>query len=387
MKLKKMNRIIMVLLLFTLILGQSSLAFAAKPGGGTTTYIPPTITQGESWNISVEEGRSVSITLSATGTNFKTFTWSNSTTPYSLITKSTPIISATQNQVTFTYKNTIKASPENFTVKVTDTSKNTFDIIVINVDVLDRTTPITTLNYVTLGDSVATGTYYVKGFLGIPSKKDNVSYAERLFNYYRNNYELTSWADYSADGDTTIELRSKLANMTPDMNSKVANADVITISIGANNILRAAKQPLGTYRFDSASKINWSLANQGKLIFNEDFKAILGMIKNVNSKAKILVMTVYNPYNYNDSAKSLDGSTSLRNQVNTYFTNSNMDGINDIINFNTSLGYEVVDIYSLFDSYAQKNLMGNITYFYSSLRDPHPNVTGHDLIFQAHLIQ
>ena len=127
----------MVLLLFTLILGQSSLAFAAgKPGGGTTTYVPPTITQGDVLNLAVEEGKTVNFTLNATGTNYTSFTWSNTTTTNGFITKTAPsnIKQTKQSQIVFTYQNTTSVVADTFDVYVTDVKNmNKSDKITINV--------------------------------------------------------------------------------------------------------------------------------------------------------------------------------------------------------------------------------------------------------------
>lgn len=390
MKLKKMNHVIMVLLLFTLILGQSSLAFAGKPAPVVKSAIDITTT-GFSVTIPEDTNYTFSVNLTSSVPNFSwaispldpTLTYSLNAVQIKTSKRSTSYLQ-TANFV-YTPVDDDTAKNATFVISASDGGTVNKDQITVTFNVTPVVEqPLIELNYVSFGDSIATGTY-LKYF-------DNVSYAEKLYNYYQTKSDITSWNDYSRDGDTSTDLKNFLAplNENDELWNIIADAEIITISIGGNNIMQAAKLTDGSYAFDKADLIDWGLAERNKVAFASDLTEIMQKLRTINQSGKIILMTVYNPYNNDDMTPSSSGSgyRNLHDQVNYYLSNESKNGINDIINANQQFGYLIVDIYSLFEGYAALNKMNDISYFYHWLaKDPHPNTTGQELIFQAHLSQ
>ena len=89
------------------------------------------------------------------------------------------------------------------------------------------------INYVAIGDSVTAG---YNGFLG----RDALSYADFLANDFRNKGVLGEYYNFGVSGAITADtVKSALFN--PGVAYRVANADVISISIGANDLLHTLK--------------------------------------------------------------------------------------------------------------------------------------------------
>jgi len=514
MKLKKMNHVIMVLLLFTLILGQSSLAFAAgKPGGGTTTYFPPTITQGDVLNLAVEDGKSLNITLSATGTNFTTFTWSNTTTTNASITKSNTTLANGNSQVTFTYLNNKPVTSDTFTVRVTDVKKkNTFDTIKINVTItkpLDLQAPVnvgiptisgtfypdelltanpgtwtdasipltynyqwlingnavstsanftptidmignsvtlsvqavdnagnvsawvttsayviidkpvqTVITYLALGDSIPAGVSYEN------STKPNIitSYTDQIANDLQNRYDVVNYYDQAISGlninsETEPSLYSQVF-FDQSIRDSISTANLITLCIGANDIMDAAsRDPLtGAINFYD---INWAIADQGLDNFYNYWDDIIREIYTLApDNANIVVMNMYNPYRSTDSnmytmvSKYLYSTEDLNPTagdgidygLNYIIENPQIVYANQLQENGLPLGfeklYQVVNVYNEFEKdqssksnwiafydnsgYAYIDFFGILIPVLVPVQDPHPTVAGQAVLYDLH---
>lgn len=248
-----------------------------------------------------------------------------------------------------------------------------------------------TVNYVALGDSIATGT--------VLGSSKITSYVAYFGEHLRTNYStnLTSKVTNLAhDGDASNELLALLQSSTERQNdassgsntlsraissdeaaavqAAVISAHVITISVGGNNLMRAANIP----GFTTIDKVK---AAKGVADFNIQWPLIIAKIRSYNPNAVILVNTVYNPYN-TVAISGYRNDSALHTQVDGYLLK-----INELINVNKMLGaqkqYGVANVHDTFHSYATKGKMGSITYFYpflSFLRNPHPNSTGQQLI-------
>lgn len=359
----------MLVALFTLSMF-TSVVEAKGTTGGTTTNKPPVISnQGDSTSITVNENTTATITLSATDPNKDALTWSISK-PATIGTASIGKVSGSrgtsQATVTYTPKAGLTGS-DSFTVQVADT-KGATDSIIIYVTINPIVTK--TINYVALGDSIATGTIY--------SGNKITSYVTYFYQYLQtqNSSAQVNLKNLATDGDRTNELLSKLGLTT--YTDAIKSANIITISIGGNNLMQAAKDSsaLGGYNFN---KIDAAVAEQGVKDFNAQWKPIIEKIKSINSTAQIIVTTVYNPYNEADA---------LHNTVDSYLFRTDMTGINDVINGNSGSGYAIADVFTAFNQYS--NNMGAITYFYPDdfwgtlTRNPHPNAAGQNIITELH---
>lgn len=235
------------------------------------------------------------------------------------------------------------------------------------------------LQYVILGDSIAVGHYY--------TSSDTASYAELFYTNYLSTFIGGALVDdFSLNGITSTGLLTMLTDNTDpyyfELQMALKDADVVTVAIGSNNIMRAAKQSDGSYDFTNANNINWELADQGLLDFDSDWEQIIAAINNPNmiENPDIMVSTLYNPYNYDSDPNS------LHQRVHFYMTNTLGTGINDQINASIDLGYHVIDVYQHFyDNF--RNNMGAVTHFYDLfglIKDPHPNDNGHNEMYLLH---
>lgn len=344
----------------------------AKPQGSSNT--PPVIAQGDNGSMTINENTTGTMSLAATDSNNDSMTWKVSTLPINgtaLIGPPSIDLGTSTVTVSYTPKLNITGT-DSFQVTVSDGKRGT-DKITITVTI----NPVQTanINYVALGDSIATGTIY--------PGKTITTYVTYFYEYLKsiNPQANVTKTSFATDGDRTDELYTKLG--LPEgtagdsaLISAVGNANVITISIGGNNLMQAAKDStaLGGYNFN---KINTAVADQGLKDFQAQWIPIIEKIKALNSQAKIIVNTLYNPYNESDST--------LHNIADSYLTRDGQ-GLNDlIINNASNKGYFVANVYQNFNDY-YKNNMGAITYFYPTnfwgklTRNPHPNAAGQNII-------
>lgn len=234
------------------------------------------------------------------------------------------------------------------------------------------------LVYVALGDSIPEGTYYRSLWDYIFGGTDSYSYIEQLRDTL--GISSTNYFDQSSSGFNAIDVYNQIVNTSGPTADYIRNADLITLAVGANDIMDAASR--STSGLDKYN-INWSIATSGLNSFEEYWPLIIDQIESLNPDATVLVMTIYNPYHESEDIYS---------QVDSYFTNDGtidfdydglMDlGLNDIINqTETTLDYRVADVYSAFNNHFNKDIL---TGFYNSFCDPHPNQNGQDLIFDLH---
>ena len=146
------------------------------------------------------------------------------------------------------------------------------------------------LNYVSLGDSIAAG-------YGLDGYSDEASIVSQSYSYlYQNGlkgrYSNVNAISFAKSGATTADLITKLQDES--VISSLKNADVITICIGANDILGPASAGLVDYVMKDKD-ITGDLA-EGLEVFSENFPIIIGKLNEINKDAQKVFMTVYNPY-------------------------------------------------------------------------------------------
>lgn len=238
--------------------------------------------------------------------------------------------------------------------------KGTYTFAVINSK-LAVPPPVETFHYLALGDSIATGN---------SSRGTTTSYVTTFYNHLKTTYPYATMRNLAVDGDDSSELLGKLT-VSPYID-EIIKADVITISIGGNNIMDA-----GENFFSSLDNV---MAEANTVAFISDYPKIIAAIRANNTKARIIVQTLYNPFN-TIAISGYEGDPALQTETEGYIFR-----VNAAINSVSDSNYTVVDIHNLFlVNYAEKGLMGKITYFYPSawlkfMRDPHPNQTGENLI-------
>lgn len=243
-------------------------------------------------------------------------------------------------------------------------------------------------NYIGLGDSIAYG-------LNADKENDYVY----LFNEYlktTKKYAAIELVNKGALGNTSSDLLYDLINNKENIRNSIKKADVITISIGGNNLLSplivaisrmyslnptdpSFEQNLAdAIANDIATDPTWyekfeELKTDTNLLegvndFKIDWPKIIKEIHTLAPKAKVYVMTVYNPLPKNTPV-IYDVFDGFIQEINTEIKNSHF-------------GYRLADVYTEFNLYDGEPL----THFdlLSGSIDPHPTNDGHELIFQAH---
>lgn len=350
------------------IVSFTNVSFAGKPSATTASL---SMVTGD-MSITMDRGTSKTFTVQAKYSPASSVEWSGSTDylGFDLDVENSKNALTT---ATYTLKPTDTSESEAFEISATanGVTKTITVTVTLNPIIMPNDPPSSnSIKYVALGDSIATGTYYTS----ILTKYTNPSYVSQFSDYLATVYDQVETVNLSHDGDQTTQLLTVLNTSSAIV--ELQEADVITITIGANNLMQAAKTWLGTYNF---SKIDWTKAEVGRALFEKDWPVVINrvktIIKDTNPNAKILVMTIYNPYNSNESNYL---------EIDKKFTNILGNGINDVIVNNSSLGYAVVDVYTPFKEVSLNNNMTSLTYFYASFRDPHPRVAGHALISALH---
>lgn len=247
---------------------------------------------------------------------------------------------------------------------------------------------VTQPSLLALGDSIA---------YGMSATPSTSSYVNLLLNnlqtiptYSDPNFTLVNLA---VPGATSGDLFASLAHGA--YSQAVSNADVITLSIGGNNLLSPvigatcqacgvnpvanpnmmselatamATDPIKTRATLSGIATSPALATalqQGVVDFGTDFPKIIGALKALSPQAQIYVLNLYNPFNAQDPLYA------------TFDTL--IAGINQAIKSNDSAGYKVADVYADF-----KTTPGAVDFNLETIKlDPHPTTVGHAAIYQA----
>jgi lysophospholipase L1-like esterase len=235
-------------------------------------------------------------------------------------------------------------------------------------------------HYVALGDSISAYFRVEKG----------QGYAEILADFLKDGqgYDGLRLTNLSKSGDDSTDI----INMINAYSDTIRGADLITISIGANNFLglvldrifRALEQNLGSdFDFDSfeidenlLGQIAASIGAISLLLeinrnierFRTDIVTLIETLYELAPTAEIYFMTIYNP---------VSGTDALFAPVDMLIRLAN-----SVIERNTDLGYTVVDVYAAFREVDAVGL--TFVDLPAGSFDPHPSVAGHRLIAGTH---
>lgn len=277
------------------------------------------------------------------------------------------------------------------------------------------TPPIeSSIAYVSLGDSIAQG-YRLEG------QADDNGFIEGSFAYkframLQSNYDIVTANNYANDGDASADLLNLLKSLKEDTLSEdlqnkktnIQNADIISIYIGANDILGPATSKIISFMTQPSFDIT-PYVNPGLETFNTNFPKILTEIKTLNPTAKLVFFNTYNPYaefinaTEDVTVSPINISHSKLNELgsltNLYLSSeesiyNDAPGINKTIS-NTLSGQQncyLLDVKSCFDNYytsqnkydiVNVNVLGNVNLTAMnviSAMDPHPSAKGHEQI-------
>ena len=170
--------------------------------------------------------------------------------------------------------------------------------------------------YVSLGDSIAAGhsinenwerDYGYKSQYGENGNTYTVVVADsytdligkELVNIYPGRGIYTN--SYAHSGDTVVDLLNKLSNDV--VIEAVSKADIVTICIGANDVLQPAMHNLEQYiNTGDLSSIAATVENNLRTLNNNSssasYYALFNRLTGLNPRAKYVFTTIYNPYKY-----------------------------------------------------------------------------------------
>ena len=232
------------------------------------------------------------------------------------------------------------------------------------------------LQYLSIGDSIAGG----YGLSNARTERYSYLVAQSLgADYVENNYGI--------DNYTSSQLLTLVKSGMVDF----SNTGLITISIGANNILIPGQQVVPYLQSDAAAAYQLlqsdgflgSLA-AGVAQLAEDLPQIIAELRALAPDATIVLMTVYNPY------KNAKYPIVINGQAADFeiggFCKPYVEQMNEIIKtVAAETGCLVADVYTAFEE--SNDTLTNVTlnsgnYITSSI-DPHPNKKGHRLIAEV----
>ena len=390
---KKLRANWSILLLVVLLISQNSVVYGASKSSKPSPSTQSTVAISDSTlNFEINEDQNLTFDVIATKKVATELNWTVLHSENVQLTFSEPLqlIKRTGKKISYLEKSSFIFEPENI-----DTVKTYTYVIEASLDATNKdqitvyikVNPVTivkdTFNYVVLGDSIPNGVTHEYLF-----EPDIDSYSDKLNAYFRSEYSSVSnysFSDLSVSGLDSSGLLLQLNSVK----SYIENADVITVCIGANDIMNAAKNDNNVYDF--YNNIDWTKADAGLSMFASNYRSIIETIKTWNNKnVKILVMTVYNPYNIGDMGPNGTG-IDYHAKVESYLSDSEI-GLNTIIKdldvfYGTNLDYNVVDVHDYFEKYYGYS-KGDVTGFYGILggyiKDPHPDKEGQAVIFDLH---
>lgn len=248
-------------------------------------------------------------------------------------------------------------------------------------------------NYVALGDSITYGT----GLENI----DTESYSNLLSDFFN-----TTVTNHAQDGMNSSWL---LYNIEQGQYvDDIKNAEVITISVGSNDLFWPFYKKLAeifgvnitkphdllksiaenfskatiTEKYDMLSKLyktTYSEKTKQELDtavneYEKKWPKLISKIKEINPTAKLIVIEYYNPYSHIFLPLIGNGSLGFSAYIDSY-----IDSLNKTLYENAHLGYEIAYIKDSFYSSDSTNV--SISVFNFNL-DPHPNKNGHKIIYE-----
>lgn len=242
--------------------------------------------------------------------------------------------------------------------------------------------------YIALGDSISAG-------YGLEDAGD--CYVSKLGASIGAQTE-----NYSVNGFTAEQLIEQLGE------KDISGADIITVSIGSNNLLKPFCEILcSTSGAESVEQIgqkidemygdgglaglmnlsqffgtlktaltdNETLYAACDLFVQQTFPQIVTLLKEKAPSAKLYITNVYNPYYGVDVVFAGTSYLPLGELADVYISR-----INKAFD-SASADYTLVDAYSAFNAQGLTNVSISLDNIAESSFDPHPNAAGHDKLF------
>ncbi len=234
------------------------------------------------------------------------------------------------------------------------------------------------VNYVALGDSIAKG-YGLKDV-------DTESYVGRVAKVLENRYGAVNVANFGENGLRSDELLGILEQKENEQHKeyieKIQKADIITLSIGSNDLLQYVSWNTD---FEEFRKRGDEIFTNACLRFQDNIPRIIDVIRQEAPQAQLFVNNVYNPCNDISFEYVENLSADLGQLAETYVEKIN-DGFEQeqvqqvFANNNEEKAwqqYVFIDVKRAFDKSDMKLI--NMAFDWGKV-DPHPNAAGHEKI-------
>lgn len=235
---------------------------------------------------------------------------------------------------------------------------------------------------VSLGDSIARG----YGLANPKKEAYSTLAADRITGLAYN---------FGVDGQDSTELVSYITK-NPAIPEAIADADYVSISIGANNFLGDAFTFLNVctdFKRNPSTELTSEDVSEAFRKFNadvtegveqlrEDIPQIIANIRASNEDCEILFLTCYNPYGAVNVTLDWGGAMPVNFAA---LSDSSVTQMNDVIrDLADDHGYTVADVYAAFEGKAARLVCAapveSGDTFDPNAVDPHPNKTGHAVI-------
>lgn len=204
--------------------------------------------------------------------------------------------------------------------------------------------------------------------------------------------------NFGVDGQDSTELVSYITNNSA-IPEAVADADYVSISIGANNFLGDAFTFLGAYH-DFKTNPSTPLTSEdvtaafqqfntdvteGVEQLREDIPQIIENIRASSEDCEILFLTCYNPYGAVNVTLDWGGVMPVNFAA---LADTSVTQMNDVIKeYADDYGYTVADVYTAFDGKVDRLVnptpVDSGDTFDPDAIDPHPNKNGHAVIAEV----
>lgn len=233
------------------------------------------------------------------------------------------------------------------------------------------------VNYVALGDSIASG-YGLKDV-------DAESYAGRITEALERQYGAVRLTNLGKNGLRSEELLEILTDPEYKQHdtymAAIKNADLITLSIGSNDLLQYVSRETDLEEF---KKNGERLFSQACEQFGENILGIIDVISANAPQAQLFVNNIYNPCHdssFHISGKILKNLDQLAEkyiaQINAGFESEKVQSVFNQKNKGEKKEYYLVDVKSAFENSSEKLI--NMVITWGDI-DPHPNKEGHRVI-------
>ncbi len=235
------------------------------------------------------------------------------------------------------------------------------------------------VNYVALGDSIAEG-------YGLQNAEEEC-YVGRITKALEQKYDAVHTVNLGKSGQRSDELLEILSNPGNKDHNKyveeIKRADLITLSIGSNDLLRYLSGDLNIGELKENGDQIFTAACQR---FGKNLPQIIEILRQNAPNAQLFVNNVYNPckdvscQNSDSLPWNLDRlAEQYIGQINHEFFSQKAQSV--FHNFGdekeTADEYVLVDVKSAFEQSGEK-LINKIVSWHNI--DPHPNKEGHKVI-------